>query len=109
MVITLAPDFQFASDFGASDYDLDGDQDLLIACNGFDDGAAYILPGPFDTDMDYTEAISSFSDKLGTAILSTEAQLDLSGDRVVDVALGAYNPYDSGSEGAVYVFIAPGL
>ena len=108
-VITLAPDIQYATDFGASDYDLDGDQDLLIACYGFDDGAAYILSGPFDTDMDYTEHFASFSDKLGTAILSTEAELDLSGDQVVDVALGANDPYDTSSEGAVYVFIAPGL
>ena len=47
--------------------------------------------------------------KLGTAILSTAAQLDLSGDQIVDVALGAYDPFDTTSIGAVYVFLAPGL
>ena len=108
-VITLLPGFQFASDFAASDYDIDGDQDLLIACNAPFDGAAYIFAGPFDRDQDYSENVASFSDKVGTSIVSAEAELDLSDDGSVDVALGAYNPYDDASEGAVYVFFAPGL
>ncbi len=103
---------------GAGDVDGDGTDDVLVGAFGWDPGgieragAAFLVTGPVVGDSSLRDATASFfgeayQDDVGASVLGN---VDLNGDGVGDVVVGAPNVEFTGSytfDGGVYAWLGP--